>query len=74
MWNREDYKGNPITFYEEKEYKLLEEKLATYKRLMYNMFKACEDDSINLKHYLYGVLKSIDVLDEFIEKRANDEV
>ena len=34
----------------------------------------CEDDSINLKHYLYGVLKSIDVLDEFIEKRANDEV
>lgn len=74
MWNTRDYKGNPITLYEEEEYKLLEEKLAIYKKIMYNMYKACEDESINTKHYFLGVLKSVDLLDEFIEKRAKNEV
>lgn len=27
MWNTEDYLGNPITWYEEKEYKELQEKI-----------------------------------------------
>ena len=28
MWNKKDYKGAPVTYYEEKEYKELEEKLS----------------------------------------------
>ena len=74
MWNTTDYRGYPITFYTEEEYKVLEEKLAVYKKIMYNLFEACDDESIELKDYFKGVLKSMDLLDEFIEKRAKEDV
>lgn len=72
MWNKKDYKGTPVTYYEEKEYKELEEKFIEYRKAMYNMYKVCNDDSVDLEHYFYGVLKSLNLLDDFYKKRETE--
>lgn len=72
MWNTKDYKGNPISYYEEKEYRLLEEKLAKYESILYNIYKVCGDKSVDLEHYFYGSLKALNLLDKFFKKREKD--
>ena len=73
MWITKDYKGNSITYYSEEEYKLLEEELAKYKERMYNIYKACDDETIDIKHYFIGVLKAIGILDDFFVRREKEK-
>ena len=73
MWITKDYKGNSITYYSEEEYKLLEEELAKYKERMYNIYKACDDETIDIKHYFIGVLKAIGILDDFFIRREKEK-
>lgn len=73
MWITKDYKGNCITYYSEEEYKLLEEELAKYKERMYNIYKACDDETIDIKHYFIGVLKAIGILDDFFIRREKEK-
>ena len=39
MWKREDYLGNTVTWYSEKEH---EETLAKYKEILYNIYRAID--------------------------------
>lgn len=73
MWITKDYKGNSITYYSEEEYKALEEELAKYKERMYNIYKACDDETINIKHFFIGVLKAMGILDDFFIRREKEK-
>ena len=73
MWITKDYKGNSITYYSEEEYKLLEEELAKYKERMYNIYKACDDETIDIKHFFIGVLKAMGILDDFFIRREKEK-
>lgn len=72
MWNTKDHRGNPVTYYEEQEYKKLENDLARYRRILYNVYAASFDNSIVLKHFFYGCLQALGLLDAFSEKRGKE--
>lgn len=69
MWRTTNYRGEPVTFYERKEYEEIEDKLALYEKMMYNVYRACDESPINIKHVLIEALRTLDLLDDFFRKR-----
>ena len=52
---------------------LKEEELAKYKERMYNIYKACDDETIDIKHFFIGVLKAMNILDDFFIRREKEK-
>ena len=73
MWNKKDFLGNEVTWYSEEEYKELEEKLANYEEMLYNVYKVCGNKHINLEHYFYGALRAENLLDKFYKRKEKED-
>ena len=71
MWKRENYATHEIiTLYEEQEYKVLEEELAKYKEILYNIHKAF--DTCTPINDIEDFIEDEKVLEEFEERRDRE--
>ena len=68
MWKKEDYKGNPVILYEEKEYKELEDRLVKYEKIMYNIYKILKNNSAEIKEYFLSAVEVLNLSDKFWEE------
>ena len=73
MWTTRDYKGNIISYYEEEEYKALENRLVEIEEMLYKVYKTCGNPDINTEHYFIGALKGAGLLDQLYKRREDEE-
>lgn len=71
MWKRENYKTREVeTWYSSNEYKKLEGKLAKYKEMLYNIYKAF--DTCTPINDIEDFIEDEEVLEEFEGRRDRE--
>ena len=70
MWKKKDYTGlNDLIWYSEAEYEELEDKLAKYENVLYNIYKAV--DTCTPIDYIEDYIEE-ELLEKFSERREEE--